>query len=204
MQSRSAILVPVVLAATIALTACAGGATPGDQPPPAVDVVGQGTVLQVDDAAPQLCLGAVDRSSPSPSQCSGVELAGWDWDAVDSEERANGVTSGTYAVRGAWDGLRLTVTGSIMLALYDATLSVDPLLDPANAGSSTESDLMTIQGTLTADSPVPVLTSSVENGYVFARVTYDDGSIQRWADERFGPDVVLIRPALVRVETPRG
>ena len=49
---------------------------------------------------------------------------------------------------------------------------------------------------------VQVLTSSVENGYVLAQVTYDDGTIQRWADERFGPNAVLIRSALVRLETP--
>ena len=202
MKPHSAILVPVVLAVALALTSCAGGATPGDQPLPPIDVVGQGTVLQVDDAAPQLCLNAVDASSPL--QCSGAELVGWHWDTVDGEERSNGMTSGTYAVWGAWDGLRLAVTSSIMLALYDPTPFIDPLLDPANAGSSAESDLMAIEATLRADSPVQVLTSSVENGYVFAQVTYDDGTIQGWADERFGPDVVLIRSALVRLETPAG
>ena len=186
MNPRSAVILPLVLAATaLALTACAGGVTPGPgapHPSPPVDVVGQGTVLQVDDAAPQFCLGGVAESYPP--QCSGAELVGWDWDTVDGEDSASGVTWGTYAVWGAWDGLRLTVTSSVMLALYDPMPFVDPLLDPANAGLSTESELLAIQDTLQAEFPVPVLSSSVENGYVFAHVTYDDGSLQAWADER--------------------
>ena len=35
---------------------------------------------------------------------------GWDWDAVDGEESAVGVTWGYYVVWGVWDGETLTVS----------------------------------------------------------------------------------------------
>jgi hypothetical protein len=45
-----------------------------------------------------------------PPQCSGPEVVGWDWEAVDSEQAANGTTWGTFLVIGTWDGERLTLT----------------------------------------------------------------------------------------------
>lgn len=188
----------------LALSACATPTpTADDSPSPTPsllpsptegEVLGQGTVLQVDDAPPQFCLGAVAESYPP--QCSGPELIGWDWDAVDGDESASGVTWGTYAVWGAWDGERLTVTSSVMLALYDPMPFVDPFVDPANAGTSNEADLLAIQELLPGQAPVEVLSSWPENGYLFVQVVYDDGTGQAWADSRFGPNVVLIRPAL--------
>ncbi len=68
---------------------------------------GVGTVLESPDHGPQLCLGGVDDSYPP--QCTGVELVGWDWSAVEAES-ANGSTWGNFAVTGAWDGTRMTVT----------------------------------------------------------------------------------------------
>ena len=37
------------------------------------------------------------------------------------------------------------------------------------------------------------------NGHVLVDVTYDDGSLQAWADEHYGAGVVLITSALVDV-----
>ena len=159
------------------------------------EVRGQGTVLQIADAAPQFCLGAVAESYPP--QCSGPELIGWDWTAVDGEETAGDVTFGAYAVSGTWDGSALTVTGAIMLALYDPMPFVDPQLDPANAGDTDPAELERIQAELTGDdSPLVPLMTSIENGYLFVTVLYDDGSIQAWADATYLPDAVAIRPAL--------
>jgi hypothetical protein len=158
------------------------------------EVAGQGTVIQVGDSAPQLCLGPVAESYPP--QCSGPEIAGWDWDAVEGEESSGDVTWGAYALTGGWDGTTFDVTSSIMLALYDPMPFVDPLLDPENAGDSTQADLERIQAELHESAPFVVLSSWIENGYVFANVIYDDGSLQAWADERYLPDVVAIRPAL--------
>jgi hypothetical protein len=68
---------------------------------------GSGTVLESPDHGPQLC-DAVAESYPP--QCSGLEVVGWDWAAVDGEESARGTTWGTYEVTGTWDGERLTLT----------------------------------------------------------------------------------------------
>lgn len=203
---RRVALLAAVTAALVLLGACATG--PGDAPPasgPAVDppadviaapgpVGGQGTVIQSGDAPPEFCLGPVMESYPP--QCSGPELVGWDWNAADGEETSGDVTFGAYAVFGGWDGVKLTVTGAIMLALYDPMPFIDPLVDPANTGDATESDLTRIQDELTASAPFEILSMSQANGYLFVQVVYDDGSIQAWADDHYLPDMVAIRSAL--------
>jgi hypothetical protein len=158
-------------------------------------VQGQGTVIQVGDTVAQLCLGAIAESYPP--QCTGPEIDGWDWDAVAGTFETSGdVTWGAYAVTGTWDGGRFGLTGAITLALYDPMPVVDPQLDPDNAGDTDPAELERIQSEIDDSAPFTVLTSSIENGYVFVGVTYDDGSIQAWADETFLPDAVAIRPAL--------
>jgi hypothetical protein len=161
------------------------------------EVTGQGTVIQTGDAAPQFCLGPVAESYPP--QCSGIEMAGWDWDAVEGEETSGDVTFGSYALTGTWDGSVFTSTSAIMLALYDPMPFVDPLLDPDNAGDTSDADLAKIQTEITESAPFVALESYSQNGYLFVRVIYDDGSIQTWADDKYLPDVVAIRPALVDV-----
>jgi hypothetical protein len=159
------------------------------------EVQGQGTVIQVGDTVAQLCLGAIAESYPP--QCTGPEIDGWDWDAVPGTFETSGdVTWGAYAVTGTWDGGRFGLTGAITLALYDPMPVVDPQLDPDNAGDTDPAELERIQSEIDDSAPFTVLTSSIENGYVFVGVTYDDGSIQAWADETFLPDAVAIRPAL--------
>jgi hypothetical protein len=210
---RPARILPALAVAGALLTGCATG--PGDAPstsaggvsdvgpnpgapiPAPGQVTGQGTVIQTGDAPPQLCLGPVAESYPP--QCSGVELAGWDWAAVEGEETSGDVTFGAYAVTGTWDGTTLTTSGAIMLALYDPMAFIDPLLDPDNAGDTSEADLTEIQDGL-ADAPFTVLESHTENGYLFVSVVYDDGRIQDWVDAAYLPDTVAIRPALRDVE----
>lgn len=186
-----------LLVALVALAGCAPQ-TPAAYEPGAATVtavLGQGTVLQVDDAAPQFCLVAVLESYPP--QCSGPELIGWDWSTVDGEESASGVTWGTYAVWGDWDGSALTVSRSVQLALFDPMPVDDPFLDEANAGPSDEAALLGIQDGISDDSPVQVLSSYPQNGYLFVSVLFDDGAVQRWADSAYGKDVVQVRSALV-------
>lgn len=191
---------PLLAAASLALSACATGpGTDGPEPhPDPIAVVGQGMVLQVGDALPQFCLGAIAESYPP--QCSGPELLGWDWDAVDGEEVAEETTFGMYAVWGDWTGQRLETTSAITLALYDPMPVDDPKLDPANAGTATEAQLIAAQDELPGEAPVEILSSWVENGYLFAQVVFDDGSVQEWADSKYGPDVVEVRSALWPVE----
>jgi hypothetical protein len=193
----------MVAAAALVLAACAT-TTPGQDPGPGggsndpvapVDVVGQGTVIQVGDATPELCLGAVAESFPP--QCSGVPLLEWDWNLYDGSETAAGTTWGTYAVFGSWENAKLVVTDAIQLALYDPMVVEDPQLDPANAGTSTEDELLAIQEGIADAAPVEVLMTFPQNGYLFVTVIYDDGTVQAWADATYGAGVVAVRSALV-------
>ncbi len=174
-------------------------------PPPGAaaegEVLGIGTVLQRDGAAPSFCLGPVAESYPP--QCGGPAIVGWDWDAVDGEESASGVTWGAYAVQGTWDGTRLTVTRPpILLALYDPMRDEpDPRLDdPRNAGDTSERRLLEIQGELHNLDLTDILTSSTMNGRLLIDVVFDDGALQRYLDGRYGKDVVVVRSALRPVE----
>lgn len=199
-------------AATLLLAGCAGAQPAGDagdgvtidpvEPPAAIaadgDVLGQGTVLQVEGEPVNFCLGAVAESYPP--QCSGPEIVGWDWTSVDGEETAGGVTWGTYAVQGDWDGSRLTVTQPpIMLALYDPMAVADPHRDPTNAGTTGEAELIRIQDEVHSSTAVELLSSGAENGYLFVSVVYDDGQIQRYFDELYGADVIVVELALRQV-----
>jgi hypothetical protein len=194
-------------AGALLLTGCAQPISDGDgiaidhPAPPAAspasgEVLGQGTVLQVDGEPVNLCLGAVMESYPP--QCSGPEIIGWDWEAVEGHETAGGVTWGTYAVQGTWDGKRMTVTQPpIMLALYDPMMTPpDPKRDPANAGTTDEAELLAIQEEVHEFATIEVLVSAPENGYLFVTVVYDDGQLQRYFDELYGAGVVIVESAL--------
>ena len=168
-------------------TAVGSPAAPGE-------VTGQGTVLQVGDAPPQLCLGGVAESYPP--QCGGPEVAGWDWAAAEQWESASDVTWGAYAVTGTWDGAVFTSTRPpLPLSLYDAMPFDDPL--EGRQGTTDTLRLERIQGEIFgAGNPDLPLTGGVDRGFVTVTVVYDDGSIQARMDAQYGPDVVIIRSAL--------
>jgi hypothetical protein len=195
----------------LSISGCAGGtaapagdadgagsgpvAAPASNPAAEGEVLGQGTVLQIDGEATMFCLGAVMESYPP--QCNGPQIVGWDWAAVEGAETASGVTWGTFAVRGTWDGTALTVTQPpIMLALYDPMPVVDEFTEPANKGKSTAAELADVQEQVSNDDFVEVLASWPQNSYLFVQVVYDDGSAQRYFDATFGEDVVQVRSAL--------
>jgi hypothetical protein len=200
----------VLLAAPILLlAACATPPQPGDGGDVSPDgpgepivvaapgeVIGQGTVLQKEGEDAQFCLGAVMESYPP--QCSGPVIVGWEWPDDGMFESASGVTWGTYAVVGTWDGVEFTPTQPpIPLALYDPMVQdPDPRADPANAGDNSADLLTRVQDELTAWTEVTVLSSYSDNGYVWATVYYDDGTIQATLDEIYGPDVVIVQSAL--------
>jgi hypothetical protein len=201
--SVSAIASAVVV---LVLAGCGAVASPGDDgvggPPPASsgELIGQGTVLAKDGTPPMLCLGAVMESFPP--QCSGPEMVGWDWDAADHYESSGGVTWGTYAVHGTWDGAAFTVTRPpIPLALYDPPANIDPRTDPANRGEGVDAELESLQQELHQDEGSAVLTSWVENGYLFVTVVYDDGTLQDAYDAKYGSGTVAVQSALQPVET---
>jgi hypothetical protein len=211
------IAIPTLAVCAVILAGCAG--SPGPEQPGGPgdrvaagngiaapgEVAAQGTVLQLEGQAPQLCLGAVAESYPP--QCGGPEVLGWDWDAVDLEETASGVTWGTYAAVGTWDGSRFTLTRpAIPLALYDPMpFDPDPRMDPANAADNPDDTLLSVQDNLTesvnnGSAPWPILSSAPENGYLFVTVEYDDGAIQAYYDGLYGPDTIAIQSALRDVE----
>jgi hypothetical protein len=64
-------------------------------------------VLEDASHGPALCLGGVADSLPP--QCGGIPLAGWDWDAVEGEDRASGARWGQFDVVGTYDGTTFTV-----------------------------------------------------------------------------------------------
>ncbi|WP_433221137.1 hypothetical protein [Microtetraspora malaysiensis] len=67
---------------------------------------GDGTVLANTWHGPQLC--AIVMLS-APPQCDGLDVIGWDWDAVEHSDQ-DGVRWGEYHVVGIWDGTSLTLT----------------------------------------------------------------------------------------------
>lgn len=205
----AAVAVAALLLAGCAADAESGGADgdafPGIPGPLAADfdpvipapgpVDAQGTVLQPDGEPAMLCLGAVAESYPP--QCSGPELAGWDWTAVGGEESASGVTWGAYALTGTWDGERFTATEVVQLALVDpAPTPPDPHLDTTDSGATGDDRLFEIQRDLHDAAPFEVLTSTPQNGYLFVDVIYDDGRIQALVDEAYGHQTVVVHSAL--------
>jgi hypothetical protein len=65
------------------------------------------TVLESPEHGPELCLGGVAESLPP--QCSGLPVAGWEWDQVEGEESVRGTTWGDFHVVGTYDGDTFTV-----------------------------------------------------------------------------------------------
>lgn len=194
-------LVALALPALL-LTACAAepgssGLGPDVSQPIAApgEVTGQGMVLQVDGKPAVFCLGAIMESYPP--QCSGPELAEWEWPDDQMWESSNGVTWGTYAITGTWDGVRFTPTyPPIPLALYDPIRpEPDPRTDPANAADNSEELLTRVQDELSSWTDVTVLSTYPENGYLWVSVYYDDGTIQAYLDEVYGPNVVAVQSA---------
>lgn len=201
MKPQRAVMAALVTCAFFALTACAGTAVPGDGVPAALpepvtntnELVGQGTVLQKGEGEPQLCLGAIMESYPP--QCNGPAIRGWDWSLAKYSETASTVTWGTYAVFGTWDGTAFTQTQPpIPLSLYSPVGSPDPRQDATNAGASDDATLQRISDELAGSQ---TLSSIPMNGYLWVSVLYDDGTIQHYVDERYGPDVVIVQPALL-------
>lgn len=100
----------LLLALSVAAVAC------GDEGGQKADVAlrdngqvyeGSFTVLQAAGQSPMLC-HAIQESFPP--QCAGLPVSGWDWDAVEGEETANGTSWGSWHVTGTYDGERFHLT----------------------------------------------------------------------------------------------
>lgn len=178
-----------------------GGPTTTAPPAPASSgpVTAVATVLQERDDPPALCLGGVAESFPP--QCDGPEVAGWDWDAVEAES-AQDTTWGTYSVEGTWDGGVFHLMEAVAAPTDPPAPPTDPRLDPDNAGAIStdmpESEAQELQNEVFDE--LGGLSGWIENGYLWVAVVYDDGSIQRYADDKYGADKVAVESALRDVE----
>ncbi len=137
------------------------GAAPAPVPDGEVRTQGLVTVLDAGDG-PELCLGAVAESYPP--QCGGPAVADFDWGDVGFEE-ASGVTWGSYALTGTYDGTTFTVTDSIPAALYDAVAEPqdDPLAAACDDATTTDTQQATpedLDATLAAASALPTYATS--------------------------------------------
>lgn len=148
----------------------------------------------MDTGKPELCLGPVAESYPP--QCGGLPLVGWSWKAQDGVfEREGDVRWGQFAVTGTFDGTTFTVDGAIPAALYD-TAATTPPKAPDPAVELSEDELADIAETVGGELP-GAQGAYATGGHVFVDVTYDDGSLQAWADRAYGANVVVVTSALV-------
>jgi hypothetical protein len=191
--------------AVIALTSCASPTAAGSAPDsplgsvapglPSGDVIGQGTVLDDGDGA-MLCLGPVAESAPP--QCSGIPLKEWTWEGLEGGTTTGGVTWGSYAVQGIYDGESFAVTQApVLLALYDPMAPEDPT--GGKPGKGTESELLDIQEQLPDRLGTAYFGSYPADGWLWVDVLWDDGTWQDAADGEFGAQKVIIRSALHEV-----
>ncbi len=184
-------------AADPAATTPAAAAAPRPDAVPAADgrvrTRDLATVLDTGDGRPRLCLGPVLESWPP--QCDGPALLGWDWRAMQGvHERSGKVRWGMFAVSGTWDGTALTVVDAVPAALYDAAAADPEPPLPAPARDLSEEELAAVQADV-QDLP-GAQGAYVGDGRVSVDVTYDDGSLQAWADETHGAGVVVVRSLL--------
>jgi hypothetical protein len=176
-----------------------GNAMPTEAPIPDGLVRTVNLITVMDIGTPELCLGAVAESYPP--QCSGPEITNWDWDVHGQGmfEQQGDVRWGTYVVTGHWDGTSFEVAEAIPGALYDPMVP-EPTPTPTPAVDYRDSALEEIAKELMELPGVQgAYGGEGSNGHVLVDVTYDDGTLQDWADEEYGAGVVLVSSALVDV-----
>jgi hypothetical protein len=164
-------------------------AMPTAIPPADGPVVGLGLVL--DTGEPGFCLGPVAESYPP--QCTGLAMTGWDWAEHRGEyDQAGQVRFGSFAVTGTFDGETLTYQSAVSGAVYDPM----PVPEPTSSAAEdhTPAELEDIAQQLN-DLPGALTTIPGDN-LVVVDVVHDDGTLQDWADQRFGNGLVFVHSAL--------
>ena len=164
------------------------GEAPAPVPKGTVTTHGLMTVLDP-GTGPQLCLGAIAESYPP--QCSGLPLEDFDFGDVGAEE-ASGVTWGSYAVTGTFDGTTFTATESTPAALYDpiAMPTEEPPGPACESPATTDPDLATpeaMDATLAAASALPGLAMTWLSGNTInVAVTKDAAGAETTLRETWG------------------
>ena len=146
-------------------------------PIPGGEVRTSGLVTVLDSGeGPEMCLGAAAESYPP--QCGGPAVADFEWGDVGAEE-AGGVTWGSYALTGTYDGTTFTVTDAIPAALYDAmaepeTGALEPACDDATTTDTKKVTPQDLDATLAAASALPTYaTAWLSGGTINVAVTED-------------------------------
>ncbi|MCY7401277.1 MAG: hypothetical protein LH477_10000 [Nocardioides sp.] len=175
-------------------TPSASGEAPAPVPEGAVTTNGLVTVLDP-GTGPQLCLGAIAESYPP--QCSGLPLEDFDFGDVGAEE-ASGVTWGSYAVTGTFDGTTFTATQSIPAALYDpmAMPTEEPPGPACESPTTTDAAKATpeaMDATLTAASALPGLAMTWLSGNTInVAVTEDAAGAEALLRETWGGPLCVV------------
>ena len=78
---------------------------------------GVGVVLESPQHGPQLCTTVAE---PLPPTCQGVDVVGWDWDAVEAQS-VDGTTWGGYVVVGTWSAETSSLTLTEPAVVDDGT-----------------------------------------------------------------------------------
>jgi hypothetical protein len=206
---------PLLLAALTALvlagSACSDGGSddvahdpaasaPASAPPAPVPdgpVYTRNLATVMDTGSPELCLGPIAESYPP--QCGGPPMVGWDWaDHEGTYDQQGDIRWGTYAVTGTWDGTSFTATEAVPGALYDPAMP-EEAPTPSAATAYSDPELESIAEELRDRLPgyLGSYGGSGTDGHVLADVLYDDGSLQAWADQKYGDHVVVVTSALV-------
>jgi len=193
----------VVATVAALLSGCAAPAPPAAGPASTApqtavrgELTGSGTVLQKGEHPPVFCLGAIDSIYP-PHGCGGPVLRNWDWSSVTGYESAAGVRWGSYTLTGTWDHGEFVRTREPVPVSPTETAIPDaarPVTGKPGAGNT--SRFMQIQHDLQSAGGQPIRISGVQNGYLVILVAYDDGTIQRELDSKYGADIIVVRSAL--------
>ena len=171
-----------------------GSGRPTDVPAAAGQVVTRDVVTVMDTGSPELCLGPVAESWPP--QCGGPPIQGWDWADHDGAfERQQDVRWGQFVVTGTWDGTTFGYASALPAAAHDPAHGAGPAL-PAPSIEHTQEELEAIAEEVGRDLP-GAQGAYAQDGHVLVDVTYDDGSLQAWADEEYGEAVVVVSSMLV-------
>jgi hypothetical protein len=170
-----------------------GTSMPTEVPAAPGTVDTRGIVTVMDTGTPELCLGPVAESYPP--QCGGPAIEGWDWSRrQETFESQGGIRWGQFAVSGTWDGTTLTLEAAIPAAVYDAM----PEPEPAYLTRSLDHTKTELEAIAQEVAELPGAQGAyAEHGRVLVDVTYDDGSLQDWADETYGEGVVVVSPMLL-------
>lgn len=158
-----------------------------------VELVASCTVLQSPGHPPQLCLGPVAMSKPP--QGGGPDVANWDWSTVSGKQTVAGTTWGEYTVVGTYTDGVFTLTRPpvpVPAQRMEEAPDVVPweVGPPPTPSGYSDAELERIARTI-HDMPEALIVGPA-NGYVELVVGYDDGTLQRELDERYGVGAVHV------------